>query len=173
MHIGTFLTGKSRFEQTDIEGLWKTQDNLLYLDENGLIYLTPRYFITDGYTIPSIVAWIAGGKMQYDTRCSTQHDFECKYKKVIIVNLSLLQLRKMKLLREKNGMTVCDNIPKRFLKIKDTSFFETNLRFQRMLKASGMHPIRRWTLFFGTCLNLAWFWTKNTLNRTYIYREEI
>lgn len=173
MNKGTFLTGKSRFEQTDVQGLWKTQDNLLYLDEDGLVYLVPRYFITDGYTIPSFVAWIAGGKMQYDTRCSTEHDFEAKYKQVIIVNLSLLQLRKMKLLKEKNGMTVCENIPKRFLKIKDTGFWETNLRFKRMLKASGLSSIRSWLLFIGTCFNLAWLWTNNKLNKTYIYKEEI
>ena len=100
MSNGVFLTGKSRFEQTDIEGIWKTLDNQLYLDEDNTLYLVPRYFLTDGYTIPNWIAWLGGSKMQWDTRCSTQHDFECKFHKIIIVNLSIAQLKKMKFLKE-------------------------------------------------------------------------
>ena len=97
-----FLTGKSRFEQTYPCGLWKTLDNQLYQDKDDTIYLVPRNFQTDGYTIPNWIAWLGGSKMEWDTRCSTQHDFECRYHQVIIVELTVAQLKKMKILKEKN-----------------------------------------------------------------------
>ena len=173
MANGAFLTGKSRFEQTDIEGIWKTLDNQLYLDEDNTLFLVPRYFLTDGYTIPNWIAWLGGSKMQWDTRCSTQHDFECKFHKVIIVNLSIAQLKKMKFLKEKDGMTICENIPKRFLKIQDTTFNQTNSRFKRMLKASGISPLRLNILRAGVNFNIGWLWSKQELNVDDIYNKEI
>ena len=173
MNIGAFLTGKSRIEQTNTEGIWKTLDNQLYMDEDNTIYLVPRYFLTDGFTIPNWIAWLGGSKMQYDTRCSTQHDFECKFHKVIIVKLSLAQLYKMKLLKEKDGINICENIPKRFLEIKDTTFNQTNCRFKRMLKATGVSPVRLNLLRAGVNFNVGWLWTKEELKVENIYKKEI
>ena len=171
--MGAFLTGKSRIEQTDTEGIWKTLDNQLYLDEDNTIYLVPRYFLTDGFTIPNWIAWFGGSKMQYDTRCSTQHDFECKFHKVIVVNLSITQLKEMKLLREKNGMMICEDIPKKFLEIKETTFNQTNCRFKRMLKTTTLSHCRINLLRTGVNFNVSWLWSKQKLNMSDIYKKEL
>ena len=79
----------------------------------------------------------------------------------------------MKFLKEKDGMTICENIPKRFLKIQDTSFNQTNSRFKRMLKASGISPLRLSILRAGVNFNIGWLWSKQELNIDDIYKEEI
>ena len=58
----TFVTAKSRLEQTDVPGYWKTIDNELYYDKDCNLILVPRYFWTDGYTFPKMVMAILGDK---------------------------------------------------------------------------------------------------------------
>ena len=96
--MGFFITGKAEIEQSDENGKWFTENNLLYMDYDGIIYLVPRGFKTDGYTIPNSVAWLGGSKMNLDIRPAILHDFNCYFHKDIIVNLNVSELRKKGLL---------------------------------------------------------------------------
>lgn len=169
-----WLTEHSRLEQTDKNGLWKTLDNQLFEDEDGKIYLAPRGIITDGYTIPNWLAWIGGSKMQWDTRCSTQHDLECKYAQVIIVNLEEWELRRKKLLRVHRNKFVCENIPIEYLTVEKTTFRQTNNRFKRMMMTSFNIPKWRINLMrFAVNFNFGWHSSKKSIDLNKIYKEEI
>lgn len=171
--MGKFLTAHSRFEQLNCPDKWKLIDNQLYQDNDGKIYLCPRNYITDGFTIPSCLAVVAGSKMKYDTRASSQHDFECSYHKVILVNMSENRLRSTGLLHPSNGMFVCENIPLKFLTIKDTTFRETNARFVRMLQSVNNIPEWRRILIGGAVnLNVGWLFSEHFLFKTKIYEVD-
>lgn len=171
--MGQFLTAHSRLEQLNTPGKWKLIDNQLYKDDDGTIYLCPRNYITDGFTIPNWLSFLAGSKMNYDTRASSQHDFECSYHKVILVNMSENRLRSMGLLHASNGIEVCENIPLKFLSIKDTTFLETNGRFVRMLQSVNNIPKWRKTLFKkGVNLNIGWIFSKHILSKSKIYEVD-
>ena len=165
--MGKFLTSHSRLEQLDIPEKWKTVDNLLYKCNDGKIILCPRNTITDGYTIPSVVAWFAGSKMKWDTRASSQHDFECYYHKYIQVMLTEFELRKIRLLHSANSIEICENIPLEYLCTKNTTFCETNERFLEMLYSVQSIPEwRKKILGYGVYLNANWIrepyhWDKN------------
>ena len=171
--MGKFLTAHSRFEQLNIPEKWKLIDNQLYKDDDGIIYLCPRNYITDGYTIPSWLTIVGGSKMKYDTRASSQHDYECSYHKCIITNIDEDKLRSMGFLRTSNGINVCDNIPLEFLTIKKTSFIETNKRFMRMLKSVNNIPKWRAKMMYQAVnLNMSWLWTQNELDENKIYEVD-
>lgn len=160
--MSEFLTSKSRLGQTAIEGLWYTLDNQLYKDEDGNIYLTPRNTITDGYTIPSVFHFLVGGKFMHDVRACVQHDFECYYRKVIKVNLTIFQLRKLNFLRLKDNMWVCDDIPIEYLTVEDTTFNQTNSRFRRMLDC--LENMSEWQkVLIGNAVNFNLFWFLESL----------
>lgn len=170
--MGKFLTSKSRIEQTAIEGIWYTLDNQLYKDDDGTIYLTPRNTLTDGYTIPQFLTFIVGGRYDHDVRCCTGHDFECYYHKVITVNLTEFQLKKLRLLHyNKDGKWVCENIPIELLNIKNTTFKETNKRFMRMLKSvNNMSKIDTFLIGNAVNLNIGWLKQPHTLHKDRLYR---
>ena len=171
--MGKFLTSKSRIEQTAIEGIWYTLDNQLYKDDDGTIYLTPRNTLTDGYTTPQFLTPIVGGRYDHDVRCCVGHDFECYYRKVITVNLTEFQLKKLRFLHcNKDNKWVCENIPLELLTIKDTTFRETNKRFMRMLKSvSNMSKMDTFLIGNAVNLNIGW-WLKepHTLHTDRLYR---
>lgn len=155
--MGKFLTSHSRLEQLSIPDKWKIIDNQLYKDNSGRIFLCPRNTITDGYTIPNYVSWIAGHKMQWDVRASSQHDFECYYHKYIQVLLTEFELRKMRLLRASGSLEICEDIPLEYLMVKHTSFRNTNDRFLEMLLT--LHNIPEWRakmLGYAVNLNAKW-----------------
>lgn len=169
-----WLTDNVRLEQTDKNGIWKTLDNQLFQDEDGRIYLAPRYILTDGYTIPNWIAWLGGSKMQWDTRCSTQHDLECKYAQVIVVTLTEWQLRRLRYLKVYNNKIVCENIPKKYLFVKKTTFNETNNRFKRMMMTSFNIPKWRVNLMrFAVNFNFGWHSCKDSIDLNKIYKEEL
>ena len=58
--MGNFITGKAEVKQSDINGKWYTSHNQLYQDDDGVLYLVPRNYQTDGYTIPRWLAWLGG-----------------------------------------------------------------------------------------------------------------
>ena len=169
--MGTFLTDKSRIVQTNIEGIWYTLDNQLYKDDDGVIYLTPRNTLTDGFTIPQFLTPFVGGKFFHDVRCSIGHDFECYYHKVLRVNFTEFQLKKSRILKYEKGLWICDNIPLQFLIIEDTTFRETNDRFMRMLK-SLTNISKKDQILIGSAvnLNLGWLKEPHTLHKDRLYR---
>lgn len=171
--MGKFLTGHSRLEQLDFHEMWKLLDNQLYKDDDGTIYLCPRNLLTDGFSIPNLLSIFAGSKMKFDTRASSQHDFECYYHKKVIVNLTEVELRKMLLLRAHNDIEICEDIPVEYLTVKDTTFNETNNRFLRMLQS--VHSISAWQakkLRFGVNFNIGWLFKPNTFNIDEIYEVD-
>ena len=157
--MGLFLTDKARIAQTNIEGIWYTLDNQLYKDDDGRIFLTPRNTLTDGFTIPAVFHPIVGGKFMHDIRACVQHDFECYMHKVLVVNLSAVELRQKQLLRYHKKMWVCENIPLEFLSVQDTTFKETNQRFKRMLKC--LYNMSKWQkVLIGNAVNFNVGWLK-------------
>lgn len=175
---GKFLTGKAVVKQSEKDGLFYTCHNQLYEDYNGELIFVPRLFETDGYTINNNLAFIGGGKMQWDIRPAIGHDFECKYHKYIKVCCSISELKSMNILRtiEKNGETIniCENIPTEYLKLMKTSFNESNSRFKRMMKA--VDCIKNWRINMmriAVNFNLNWFFIHNCLYLDKLYKETI
>ena len=172
MDKGFFLTGKSRLEQTNDDGIWMLLDNELYMDKNGIISLVPRYFLTDNYTIPNWIAWLGGGKSQWDVRPAHQHDLICRFKQKIKVNLSLCQLRSKKLLKEKNKLLVCDDIPVKYLELVTMSKTEADKMFKQMLLDTNcISKTRANILSIGVFFNIGWYLSKDEkfdMNKIYI-----
>ena len=109
--MGRFITAKSRIQQVDIPGYWKTLDNELYLDDDGKLYLVPRYFYSDGYTFPGLIMALLGDKHFFDVRPAHGHDLGCRFHEVIEVSLSLTQLKLKGYLRLHEDMVVLDDVP--------------------------------------------------------------
>lgn len=171
--MGKFLTAHSRMEQLNTPGKWKLIDNQLYKDDDGTIYICPRNYITDGFTIPEIVSVIAGSKMKWDTRCSSQHDFECSYGIYLQVNLTEFSLRKKGYLHLHNNLDVCEDIPLEHLIIKPTTFTQTNKRFLRMLQSVQSIPAWRAKMMgYAVNLNLGWFMPKHLFDEDCIYEVD-
>ena len=169
--MAEFLTDKSRIGQTNIEGIWYTLDNQLFKDDDGRIFLTPRNTLTDGFTIPNIFHFLVGGMFKHDVRCSIQHDFECYYHQALVVNMSVVQLRKAQLLDFKNNMWICEDIPLQFISVVETTFEETNSRFRRMLKCLNNIPKWQRTLIGNAVnLNVGWLKEPHQLHKDRIYR---
>jgi hypothetical protein len=79
----------------------------------------------------------------------------------------------MGLLYVYNGLSVCDNIPLKFLSIKDTTFIETNKRFLRMLQSINTIPEWRIELMAKAVnLNASWLWVKHELDLTRLYEVD-
>lgn len=175
-----FLTSKAEMMQTDKPGIWQTQHNQLYWDCDGQIYLVPRNYLTDGYTIPLWLSWLGGGKMQWDIRCAIQHDFECQYHQELVVNLSLTELCTRKILKnhitpENKVIVICKDIPFEFIEIRDTTFKNVNDKFQRMMKATNsIKPWRINLMRFAVNFNIGWLSKcKKSINITKIYQTNL
>lgn len=174
--MAEFITGKAVLAQSDENGEWFTLHNQLFQDSDGGLYFVPRYFMTDGYTIPKTLAFIGGSKMEWDIRPAILHDFECKYHKVLrIKGISLNNLRTQGYLREivKEGIriTVCENLPVEYLVLEDTTFNKANCRFKRGLDALG--SIKSWRvnmMRFAVNFNVGWIWSKKEFDFSRIYR---
>lgn len=173
--MGKFITDKARIEQTDNRGLWQTIDNQLYKDDDGTIYLVPRYFKTDNYTIPDCVAWICGDSATWDVRPSHFHDVGCEYHQMIKVRITEENLRRARYLRVKNNKLVCENIPKQLLEIVPVTKGEINDMFGRMLKSSGAIPKKaQMILRTGVAFNFGWYSSgKTSINLDKLYINNI
>lgn len=135
-----WLTDKSRLEQTDEPNKWLMIDNELYYDDDGAIYLTPRNYKTDNYTIPDWIAWIIGSKAKYDVRPSHIHDFICQYHQAIRVKLTEQQLRRLRYLKTKDNKVICGDIPAQFLELVPFTKWETDCLFKRAMKSTRVIP---------------------------------
>lgn len=169
-----FLTDNARIEQTDKAGIWKTLDNQLYKDEDGSIYLVPRYYLTDNYTIPDWLAWLGGNKSKWDVRPSHFHDFGCAYRKLIKVNLNETQLRMRRLLHVKNNRVVCENIPIKWLEVVSVDKWFIDCMFKRMM--IDTYNIPKWRvnmMRFAVFFNVGWLANYNKdINLEEIYNDK-
>ena len=98
--MGRFVTAKSRIEQVDEPGYWRTLDN------DGSLYLTPRYMWSDGYTFPGLIMAMLGDKHFYDVRPAHGHDLFCRFHESVKINLSLATLKMKGYLRLHNDKVV-------------------------------------------------------------------
>ena len=148
-------------------------DNELYIDKNGEISLVPRFFVTDNYTIPNWIAWLGGGKSQWDVRPSHFHDFICCYKNKIKVNLSLIQLKQKKLLKNKDNLWICEDIPINYLELVPMCKTEADNMFKQMLLDTGcISKIRANILRTGVVFNVGWYLSKSkTFDMSKIYTK--
>ena len=170
----TFVTAKSRLEQTDVPGYWKTIDNELYYDKDCNLILVPRYFWTDGYTFPKMVMAILGDKNRYDVRPAHQHDLFCRFHEEIVVNCSLTVLKSEGYLREHNGKTICEDIPEKYLEIRPITKWDADCTFKRMMKACNIEDFIANVIRFGVFFNLRWIQTgKKSLKEYSLFNEDI
>lgn len=173
--MGRFITAKSRIEQVDVPGYWKTLDNELYLDDDGSLYLTPRYFWSDGYTFPGLIMMLLGDHHKYDVRAAHGHDLFCRFHQRIRVGLTLTKLKLMGYLRLHDNKVVCDDIPLEYLIIEPITKTWADNCFKRMMKACDIPRIKRNIIRFGVFFNLNWYFRtgkKNILEYD-IYNEDI
>lgn len=160
--MGKFLTDSVRLEQTKKTRIFRTLDNELYKDDDGTIYIVPRYFQTDNYTIPLIVSFIGGSPVDYPVECSHLHDEMCYFWKAVYVTLTEEELREKGYYRysEHREMWVCDDIPQEFLAVKTVSKFQANNLLYRTMKASNVPFSKRALVRTGVALNLMWYLRK-------------
>ena len=175
--MGIFLTAKAEIVQADKAGIWQTSHNQLFMDDDKQIYLVPRHYFTDGYTIPTPVAMLGGEKLEFDIRPSTGHDFECQYHQELAIKLTKDELWQQGFLRiHKNEyneeLMVCDDIPLEFLDLRSTTFTKANAKFLRMMQSTN--AIKKWRasmMFVAVHLNIGWLFSgKKPFNINNIYK---
>lgn len=160
-----FLTYLAALAQTAEPNYWCTKHNQLFKDKDGTIYLVPRYFITDGYTIPDWIAWLGGGRMKWDIRPAIGHDFDCKFHQCIKVHLTEKELIEKGYLRDHKKILgeewciipVCEDIPIEYLSIEPVTFNQANAKFKRMMLATD--HIKKWRvnlMRFAVNFNIGW-----------------
>lgn len=153
--------------------LYLLRDNVIFRKDNK-IYLVPRGFITDFYSIPNWIATPVGDSAGRDQRPALLHDFICAYHSAIVVKLSEQQLEKLgylykeydSLLEEK--VTKCKDIPQYYLELVPFTKVEANnILYDGMksLMVDKAIPIR-----LGVAFNFNWYITKNTYNWDRLYK---
>ena len=173
--MGRFVTAKSRIEQVDEPGYWRTLDNELYLDDDGSLYLTPRYMWSDGYTFPGLIMAMLGDKHFYDVRPAHGHDLFCRFHESVKINLSLATLKMKGYLRLHNDKVVLDDVPLEYLEIQQRRKSWADNCFKRMMEACGLPKDKIRVIRFGVFFNLNW-WLKTgrkSILEYDIYNEDI
>lgn len=157
--MGRFITAKSRIEQVDVPGYWKTIDNELYLANDNNLYLAPRYLWSDGYTFPGIVMLFLGDKQKFDVRAAHGHDLCCRFHQAIKVDLSLTVLKQKELLRIHNDKVVLEDIPLEYLEVITVSKTWTDNLLKEMMIACNIPRKDVNIIRAGVFFNLNW-WLK-------------
>ena len=182
--MGRFLTQKVRMEQCHERRYWHTHDNELYKDDDGTIYLTPRHFKTDNYTIPTFAAIIGGTPVDFRVEIAHIHDALCYSAHGVYVTLTEEELLEKGYYRfsENRQLWVCEDIPKEYLAKKKFTKRQCNNLFWRALCSVPIPWINRIILRIGVIFNIGWYWAALTkrfidfdLNRFYDkdYWEEV
>lgn len=167
------LTYKSRTEQVGARK-WQLIDNELSELNNGRILLAPRKTITDNITF--ICSDFA------DVIAAHKHDIGCAFRKLIYVNLSVEELKRLDLLKLRENRSreegcevwACDNIPKNYLSIEPVGFHENNKIFKEILLAAGESPAKANIMYGAVHLNAKWLLSRpKELDIDKIYFEKI
>lgn len=167
-----FLTSDSRLEKMPEPNKWKLIDNELFQDEDGSIYLTPRNYISDNYTIPDWVAWLGGNKSKWDCRPAHLHDFGCQYHQLIKVTLNESELRRLRFLRPHNGKMICEDIPLQYLSLVPITKWQIDCMFKRAMKATKSIPSRVCNLYRGgVFFNFGWLGKHTPYNMNELYAK--
>ena len=139
-----FLTDKARYEDY-YKDLKISLDNVLYKDHDGTIYLCPRNFVTDLYSIPNALAWLVGDSAGRDCRPALLHDFICATHKAIQVNLTEAQLKE-----------VCEDIPINYLSLVTFSKGQANNILGRAMESLDID--KRKLIRVGVAFNFNYYW---------------
>ena len=167
-----WLTSKSRLEQSNEPNNWYLLDNELFKDEDGSIYLVPRGYKTDNYTIPDWIAWLGGNKAKWDVRPSHIHDFGCQYHGLIKVNLDEKQLKQKGFLKSFEDKIICKDILEDYLYFVPFTKWQINCLFKRAMKATGNIQAKVYNLYrIGVVLNFGWFKEYPIYNFEKIYKR--
>lgn len=171
--MADWITEKSRIEQSNTANDWYLLDNELFLDDDSNIYLVPRGFKTDNYTIPDWVAWVGGSKSKWDVRPSHIHDFACKYHKLLKIRVSYLTLMKLGYVQRIKDKIICFDIPPQYLTLMDINKWDTDCLFKRAMKATKTIPARIYNTFrCGVFFNVGWLAKVPEYNFDNIYKKE-
>ena len=162
--MGRFLTQKVRMEQCHERRYWHTLDNELYQDDDGTIYITPRHFKTDNYTIPTWIAWLGGSPVDFRVEVSHIHDQICYAAKGVYTTLTKEELLEKGYYRfsDNRQLWVCENIPKEYLATKEFTKKQCNDLLWRALCATDTPWINKVIIRLGTIFNLGWVWLRIT-----------
>ncbi len=157
--MGQYLTNKVRLEQTSKKRVFRILDNELYKDDDGTIYIVPRFFCTDNYTIPLWVSFIGGSPVDYRVEPSHLHDLACYSFYVVYTILNEDELKEKGYYRYSTSrqLWVCENIPKEYLSMKKVSKKEANDLLYRAMKAAGIPLLKRIIVRIGVFFNIGWF----------------
>lgn len=167
-----WLTDNSRLEKLNEANEWTLVDNELFQDEDGAIYLVPKNYKTDNYTIPNWIAWLGGCKSTYDPRPSHIHDFGCQYHEIIRVNLTEAKLRQLRYLYVEGSRIVCKDIPRKYLELVKVTKWQIDCLFKRAMKATGTIPARIYNLYrSGVFFNIGWLGNHPEYDLNNIYKE--
>lgn len=169
-----FITGLARMEHTGINGVWRILDNQLFKNGNDL-YIIPRNFLTDNYTIPNWITWLAGAGDDYDVRPSHFHDFGCWFHSMVKVDADLEYLEQIGIVRNKlckdgKMRVICDDIPTQFLVTVPMKKKEVDNLFKEMMIATG--NITKFTaskLRAGVFFNIGWLFTNHSIDYEKFY----
>jgi hypothetical protein len=160
--MGRFLTQKVRMVQCDERRYWHTLDNELYQDDDGTIYIVPRYFKTDNYTIPMFASVLGGSPVDFRVEISHVHDQICYSAHGVYVTLTEEELKEKGYYRfsENRQLWVCEDIPKEFLAKRKFTKKQANDLFWRALCSTNIPKINRIILRVGTVFNVGWRWVQ-------------
>jgi len=173
--VARFITAHSRIQQVEKPGYWKTLDNELFMDDDGSLYIVPRFFWSDGYTFPGIIMAFLGDKHFYDVRPAHGHDLGCRFHEVMKVELSLTQLKLKGYLRMHQDMVVCDDIPLEYITVVKKSKNWVDNFFKRMMVSCDIPKNKIRIIRLGVFFNLNW-WLKTGKKHILeydIYHEDI
>lgn len=155
--MGRWLTDESRLEKSPKPNRWYLLDNELYQDDDGAIYLAPRNYETDNYSIPDWIAFLAGNKSKYDPRPAHIHDFGCQYHQLLRLKINESGLRRLRLLKVHKAKLVCEDIPTKLLCLVPVDKWELDCLFKRMMKATRTIPKKACNTYrLGVFFNTGW-----------------
>lgn len=169
-----FITDKARFEDYE-KDLKIVLDNIVYLDKKTQsLYLAPRNFVTDLYSIPNGLAWLVGDSAGRDCRPAIIHDFGCAYHKLLKVELSPAQLARLGYLHKHHSTSrnidvmVCEDIPEQYLSLVDVTKGSVNDLFGRMM--NDLKLSRRKLIRAGVAFNFNFYWSKKDFDWNNLYK---
>lgn len=155
-----------------IPNKWVMRHNEVFKDEDGTIYLVPRNYITDNYTIPDCLAWLAGSKSKYDARPAHIHDFACQFHQLIKIKLPEEEVNS-KYCYDDNGLYTCSDIPPEYLELVPVTKWGADCLFKRAMKATGNISSYTYSIYrAGVFFNIGWLGNHPPFDLTKIYTRE-
>lgn len=167
-----WLTDEASLQKHRKPNKWVMRHNEIFADEDGSIYLVPRNYITDNYTIPDWLAWVAGSKSKYDSRPAHIHDFGCQFHQLIRVKLAPIKIIK-EYIFDDEGIITCKDIPTKYLELVPVTKWEIDCLFKRAMKATKTISPYTYSVYrAGVFFNVGWLGNHPPFNLSKIYTME-